>query len=87
MSPVNPATAASLEMTDRNRIHQLALARAQALRDEAIDDFWRGANAMVVRSSASAYRSAQRLAYALARRKATLPTVKPDVSRLSPPNP
>lgn len=50
------------------RIHTLARAQAQALRDEAITDFWRGADALVADAGHGAYRSAQRLAYRLARR-------------------
>ena len=53
---------------DLNRMHDLALRRAHALRQEAMDDFWRGADAMWAATVASTCRSAQRLAHRLARR-------------------
>lgn len=52
-----------------NRIHTLAKAQAHTLRDEAIAEFWRGANTLVTDTGHSAYRSAQRLAHRLARRQ------------------
>lgn len=54
-------------MEDYNRMMELAKQRAQALRREAIDDFWRGADAAWAASLATARRSAQRLAHRLAR--------------------
>lgn len=54
------------------RMHDQALERAQCLRQEAIDDFWRGADAVWQRSlltgAAGARRAAQRLQARLARR-------------------
>ncbi len=53
--------------TELSRLHTLAHRRAEELRREAIDDFWRGADAAWVATLGSARRSAQRLAYRLAR--------------------
>ena len=50
------------------RLHDLAHCRADALRREAMADFWRGADAVLVVTAGSARRSAQRLAHRLARR-------------------
>lgn len=50
------------------RLHDLAKGEAVRLRDEAVGDFWRGADAMLGTTADSARRSAQRLAYRLARR-------------------
>ena len=62
---------------DLARIHALAHCRADALRREAMADFWRGADAVLAATAGSARRSAQRLAYRLARhvrgRKASAP--------------
>ena len=60
------------------RLHALARHRAEELRREAIDDFWRGADAAWAATLGSARRSAQRLAHRLerhaqARRKAAGP--------------
>lgn len=52
-----------------DRLHTLAKAQARTSRDAAIADFWRGANALVTDTGHSAYRSARRLAYRLARRQ------------------
>lgn len=49
-----------------NRLHELARQRAQELRSEAIDDFWRGADAAWAATLNGARRSAQRLAHRLA---------------------
>jgi hypothetical protein len=54
---------------DLNRLHDLALRRAHELRQEAIDDFWHGADAVLTVGLASAQRSAQRLAQRLARHR------------------
>lgn len=54
-------------MQDYNRMMKLAKQRAQALRREAIGDFWRGADAAWAASLATARRSALRLAHRLAR--------------------
>ena len=59
MSPVTPS--------ELNRLRDLARQRAQELRTEAIDDFWRGADAAWAATLNGARRSAQRLAHRLAR--------------------
>lgn len=57
--------------------HELARARAERLRDEAIDDFWRGADAVlrrgVGRSQRAATRLLQRLRHHAALRSAATP--------------
>ena len=57
--------------------HERAKARAARLRDEAIDDFWRGADAMLRRSFQSGQdvlaRSTRRLHSRLMRRQAGRP--------------
>jgi len=58
MSPVTPS--------DLNRLHDLARQRAAQLRAQAIDDFWRGADAAWAATLTGARRSAQRLAHRLA---------------------
>ena len=45
-----------------HRLQDLARVRAEALRDEAIADFWRGACALVSRGVSASQRSAQRFA-------------------------
>jgi hypothetical protein len=59
---------------DNNRriaaLHDQARVRAEQLRREAIDDFWRGGNAVVGGALAAAQRSAQRWAARLQRHKA-----------------
>ena len=52
---------------DNLRITALAKRRAQVLRRQAVADFWRDADAAWTVTQAWAGRSAQRLAYALAR--------------------
>lgn len=54
-------------MQEYFRIKEQAKQQAQALRREAIGDFWRGADAAWAASLATARRSAQRLAHRLAR--------------------
>jgi len=54
-------------LPDPNRLHDLALRRAQELRREAIDDFWRGADAAWAATLSGARRSAERLAHRLVR--------------------
>ncbi|MBK7548228.1 MAG: hypothetical protein IPI20_10540 [Rhodoferax sp.] len=55
----------------QTRLHDLAKAEATRLRNEAVDDFWRGADAVLLRSlragQASVERSAARLKARLAR--------------------
>ncbi len=57
----------SAAQPDLAALHDQALRRAQELRREAVDDFWRGADAICSAGLARARRSAQRLAYGLAR--------------------
>jgi hypothetical protein len=52
---------------DMSHWHDLALRRAHALRQEAMDDFWRGANDVLTLTAGAAGRSARRLAQRLAR--------------------
>lgn len=56
----------SVPPSELNRLHELARQRAQELRREAIDDFWRGADAAWATTLGGARRSAQRLAQRLA---------------------
>lgn len=51
-----------------HQLHDMARYRADALRREAMDDFWRGANGLLAMGADSARRSAQRLAGRLTRR-------------------
>lgn len=60
-----------------NRLHDLAQQRAQQLRREAIDDFWRGADAAWASTLSGARRSAQRLAHSLARHDRARPNPCP----------
>ncbi|TXT40913.1 MAG: hypothetical protein FD135_815 [Comamonadaceae bacterium] len=60
----NPA----LDAVNQHRLHDLAKAEAERLRNEAVDDFWRGANALWQRGQTTAQRSASRLQARLARR-------------------
>lgn len=61
-------------ITDRRRLEELdvlrerALAEAQRLRREAIDDFWRGANQLLGDATLAGWRSAARLGARLQRR-------------------
>ena len=50
-----------------DRLHAAARRRAEDLRREAIDDFWRGSNALLSNTMTRARRSAQRLAAWLTR--------------------
>lgn len=49
-----------LSADDLNRLHEAALHRAGKLRDEAIDDFWRGVNAALWGRLSGASRAATR---------------------------
>ncbi len=60
-------TRPSVDAPDFAILHDQALRRAQELRREAVDDFWRGTDAAWSAGLATARRSAQRLAYRLAR--------------------
>lgn len=59
------------------RIKEQAKQQAQALRREAIGDFWRGADAAWTATLATAQRSASRLAYRLARHAETRAVANP----------
>ena len=59
--------------TDIDRMNELrdrAYAEAEALRRAALDDFWRGANALLSTAAGSAVRAARRLGHRLHRRHA-----------------
>ncbi len=62
MFPVTPETTALAHLHDQAR------REARRLRREAVDDFWRGADAVWQRSQGFAQRSADRLKARLARR-------------------
>ena len=68
----NPTAPFSAQAWTLARGHDLARQQAHALRDPAIDDFWRGANAALTRAlpgaEAQARRSARRLHARLQRR-------------------
>ena len=60
-----------MDAATHNRLHDTAKAEASRLRDEAVDDFWRGADAVWQRTAhggqAVAVRSAARLQARLTR--------------------
>lgn len=51
-------------------LHDRARAEAEALRREALDDVWRGANAALATAGHQALRATRRLAYRLQRHRA-----------------
>ena len=53
------------------RLHHAARIEAERLRREAIDDFWRGADALLSSAWVNARRSADRLAARLSRHSAS----------------
>ncbi|MDM4767093.1 hypothetical protein [Pelomonas sp. SE-A7] len=57
----------------RRALREQALREAEALRREALDDFWRGADALLSTATTTALRSARRLAHRLQRRTAATP--------------
>jgi hypothetical protein len=57
----------SLSAQELNRLHDQALLQARTLRDAAIDEFWRGANAALWARLSSARRATTRLAHRLQR--------------------
>ena len=66
------------DATQPARLHDLAKAEATRLRAEAIDDFWRGADAVWRRSlGAMAQRSAARLRARLVRCAGGVPSGQP----------
>ncbi|MDP2064364.1 MAG: hypothetical protein Q8K38_00120 [Burkholderiaceae bacterium] len=73
MTHLNRLTALDAVQPDTlARLHDRARENAEALRAEAIDDFWRGANAALAATLGTAQRSAQRLAHRLAHRRERL---------------
>jgi len=56
---------AHLSAAQLNRLHDQARQEAVTLRSEAIDDFWRGANAVLWAQLSSARRAATRLSQRL----------------------
>jgi hypothetical protein len=52
--------------------YRQALLHAEALRSEAIDDFWRGGSAVLATAATRSLRATQRLAARLARRRPAL---------------
>lgn len=71
MNPFKITPQAAAQAQRLAQFHDEARTQARLLRTQAIDDFWRGANAVLRRTCASTYasarRSAQRLGHALAR--------------------
>lgn len=65
MSSHDPSV--SLSAQELNHLHDRALRQAYTLRDEAIDDFWRGANAALRGRLSSAQRAVVRLSHRLQR--------------------
>jgi hypothetical protein len=59
-----------LSWTELDQRHQEALIEAEALRHQAIDDFWRGADAALATAATQALRAGTRLAARLHRRRA-----------------
>jgi hypothetical protein len=64
-----PTSNSGANADDPGRLHDLALRRAHELRQEAINDFWHGADSVLARGLATAQRSAQRLAHRLAQHR------------------
>jgi hypothetical protein len=54
-----------IDPRELNRLHDEAHRLAPLLRDEAIDDFWRGANDLLHRGLSHAQRAASRLGHRL----------------------
>jgi len=67
MTPLIPHS-----ITEMNRLRDRAYAEAQALRGEAIGEFWRGANHLRLSAIGQAERAARRLAARLTRRDPAL---------------
>ena len=55
----------------RQSLREQALREAEALRRAAVDDFWRGADALLSTAATATLRSASRLAQRLQRRAAS----------------
>jgi len=56
-----------LDATQLHRLHDAALAHAADLREQAVDDFWRGVDSALWAQLATARRAATRLAQRLQR--------------------
>ncbi|WP_137894950.1 hypothetical protein [Ramlibacter sp. 2FC] len=69
--PASPAPA------EFNRLHDEARCLALELRREAMEDFWRGADAAFAATLSPAQRSASRLAQRLARHRRSRPAPTP----------
>ena len=67
-APISRKANLSSALQRQNQIHDDAKSLAEALRREAMGDFWRGANAVLATGVASVGRSTERLRLALARR-------------------
>ena len=67
---------ATPETTALAHLHDQARREARRLRREAVDDFWRGADAVWQRSQGFAQRSADRLKARLARHNHRSPATK-----------
>ena len=63
---ITHATSQALRPDRLNRLHDLAHEQAVALRRDAIDGFWRGADAVLTKSVTSSQRAASRFAARLA---------------------
>jgi hypothetical protein len=55
----------AIDLRELDRLHDQAHRLAPQLRDEAIDDFWRGANDLLQHGLSRAQRAATRLAHRL----------------------
>ena len=60
---------AGMSLAELNRLHDEALQRVDTLRDEAIDEFWRGANAALWARLCAAQHAAERLSQRLRRHR------------------
>ena len=59
--------------SDLNRLHDQAHAEALALRAQAMDDFWRGADALLASAAGQVGRSARRFGHAWRRHRQAAP--------------
>jgi hypothetical protein len=62
-----PSDIRPFDANEINRLHELARIQASALRREAIDDFWRGGNALLSDTVHGLRRASERLAARLKR--------------------
>jgi hypothetical protein len=63
-------------ITEMNRLRDQAYVEAHLLRAQAIQDFWRGADHLLLSAALSAERAARRLAARLRRHNPALPCAK-----------